>query len=292
MRESILDVLGRGAYVTMDGAIGTELQARGIPAGTLSEVWNAERPAAVRDIHRAYLEAGAQIMTTNTFGGNRIRMAEHGQAERLAELNELGVALARETVGDQAWVGASLGPTGQLLEPYGTLSVAEAEDVFAEQIAVLAQAGADILLIETQHDIEEACCIIRAAKDTCDLPVFCTFAFNAKGRTMMGLTPRDAVLRAEEAGADAVGANCGDGPAAIAAALMGMKDVATRPLIAKSNAGIPQVGVGATTTWDVTPEQMAEHARGFVSSGARIVGGCCGSGPAHVRAIAQVLQSL
>ncbi len=291
MRESILDVLGRGAYVVNDGAIGTQLQARGIPAGLLCEVWNAEQPDAVRDIHRAYLDAGAQIMTTNTFGGNRIRMEEHGEAERLVELNELGVALAREVVGDQAWVGGSVGPTGQLMEPFGPLSVARAEEVFAEQIAILAKAGADLILIETQHDIEEACCIIRAAKATCDLPVYCTFAFNAKGRTMMGVTPETAVSRAEEAGADIVGANCGEGPGAIAAALEGMHDVATRPLAAKSNAGIPQVGAEGTT-WDVTPEQMAEQVRGFVASGARIVGGCCGTGPAHIRAIADVLAAL
>ncbi len=289
MREDILTVLARGECILSDGAIGTQLQAHGIPAGTMSELWNAERPEVLLAIHRAYLEAGAQIATTNTFGGNRIRLGEAGLADRLVELNRRGVELARQAVGDRAWVGGSLGPTGQLLEPYGDLTVAEAEAVYAEQARVLAEAGVDLFLIETQHDIEEACLAIRAAKEHGDLPVYCTFAFNARGRTMMGLRPEDAVRRAEEAGADVVGANCGDGPAAISAALGAMASVATKPLAAKSNAGIPQVA-GAETVWDVTPALLADETRGFLALGARIVGGCCGTGPEHVRAMVGVVQ--
>ena len=290
MRESILDALSRGEVIVSDAAIGTQLQACGIPPGILSEAWDAERPEVLLGIHRAYLEAGARIATTNTFGGNRIRQREAGLADRLAELNRRGVELAREAVGEEAWVGGSRGPTGQLLEPYGPLRREEAEDVFAEQAEVLAEAGADLLLIETQHDIEEACLIIRAAKAHANLPVYCTFAFNARGRTMMGLRPDEAARRAEEAGADIVGANCGEGPAAIGSALEGMAGAATVPLAAKSNAGVPQVA-GEQTVWDVTPEQMAAHARRFMGLGARIIGGCCGSGPEHVRAIAAALPS-
>ena len=289
MRESIRTALARGDRIVSDGAIGTQLQARGIPAGTLSELWNVERPEVLLAVHGAYLEAGAQIATTNTFGGNRIRLGEAGLADRLEEVNRRGVELARRAVGDGAWVGGSLGPTGRLLEPYGDLVLEEAEKVYAEQLRVLAEAGVDLFLIETQHDVEEACLIIRAAREYSDLPVYCTFAFDAHGRTMMGLRPGEAVRRAEEAGADIVGANCGEGPLAIATALQEMTGVATRPLAAKSNAGIPQIS-GGETVWDVTPAQLAEQTRDYMALGARIVGGCCGTGPEHVRAIARIVR--
>jgi 5-methyltetrahydrofolate--homocysteine methyltransferase len=284
MRESILSVLARSEIIVSDGAIGTQLQACGIPPGVLSEVWNAERPEVLLGIHRAYLAAGARIATTNTFGGNRFRLREAGLEDRHDDLNRRGVVLAREAVGDAAWVGGSLGPSGQLLEPFGTLRREEVEAAYAEQARVLAEAGVDLLLVETQHDIEEACLIVRAAKDQTGLPVYCTFAFDARGRTMMGLRPADAARRAVEAGAVIVGANCGAGPAAILAALEGMAGAATVPLAAKSNAGVPQVA-GGETVWNVTPEEMAAHALRFVELGARIVGGCCGSGPEHIRAI-------
>jgi len=298
MRESILAVLERGELVIGDGAIGTMLQAHGLPAGTMPELWNEERPEIVLAIHRAYLDAGAEIITTNTFGGNRLRMTEAGLVERGAELIRLGTSLAREAAGDRAWVAGSVGPTGQLMEPYGTLTIALAEEVFAEQVSVIAEGGADLLLIETQHDIEEALCAIRAAKASTSLPVFCTFAFNASGRTMMGLRPSEAAARAQEAGADVVGANCGDGPAAILAGLEGMRGATRRcrdltaslPLMAQSNAGVPQVDASGQSVWDVGPEEMVEHVRAFIALGARVVGGCCGSGPEHIAAMVSALK--
>lgn len=289
-RESILDVLRRGEIVIADGAFGTMLQAQGLPPGTLPETWNADHPDAVLAVHSAYLAAGAQVMTANTLGGNRFRAAEAGLLDRLAELNRLGIALARQAGGAQAWVAADIGPTGKLLEPYGDLPIADAEAAYAEQIEIVAEAGADVILMETYIDIEEACCAIRAAKAHCSLPVFCSFAFNAKGRTLMGGRAADAARRAEEAGADAVGANCGDGPQAVLAALAAMREATSLPLIAQANAGIPQIGEGSRTVWDVTPEQMAEHAKQFVALGARLVGGCCGTNPQFIAAIAAALK--
>ena len=289
MNESILSVIARGELVIGDGAFGTMLQAAGLPAGTMPEVWNDEHPQAVQDVHRAYLQVGAQIATANTFGGNRLRMADAGMAERSVELTKLGISLARAVVGDKAWVAGSVGPTGQLVEPYGTLSVAEAEEVYAEQVMALAESGADFVLIETQHDIEEACAAIRMAKAKTDLPVFCTFAFNTKGRTMMGLGPDQAAQRAQEAGADVVGANCGEGTEAVLAALEKMREATDLPLMAQANAGVPQMGADGRAVWDVMPEQMAEHARTYVSLGARVVGGCCGTGPEHIAAIVAAL---
>ena len=289
--DSILNALAAGQVIVCDGAMGTQLQARGLTAGAMPELWNAEHPEVLTAIHNDYLQAGARIVTSNTFGGNRARLAGAGLADRLAELNRKGVELARAAAGKRAWVAGDVGPTGQLLEPYGELAVADAEAIYREQVTVLAKAGADFLLVETMNDIEEALCAVRMARAHTALPVFCTFAFNAKGRTMMGLQPGDAARRAAEAGADAVGANCGEGPDAVLAALTGMREAVNLPLIAQSNAGIPQVGAEEATVWDTTPEQMADHARAFVEAGARVVGGCCGTGPAHIAAIAAALAS-
>ncbi len=289
--DSILNALAAGQVIVCDGAMGTQLQARGLTAGAMPELWNAEHPEVLTAIHNDYLQAGARIVTSNTFGGNRARLAGAGLADRLAELNRKGVELARAAAGERAWVAGDVGPTGQLLEPYGELAVADAEAIYREQVTVLAKAGADFLLVETMNDIEEALCAVRMARAHTALPVFCTFAFNAKGRTMMGLQPGDAARRAAEAGADAVGANCGEGPDAVLAALTGMREAVNLPLIAQSNAGIPQVGAEEATVWDMTPEQLADHARTFVEAGARIVGGCCGTGPAHIAAIAAALAS-
>ena len=242
MRESILNVLQRGELILSDGAMGTMLQAHGLSAGVVPELWNAEHPEVIREIHRAYLEVGAQIATANTFGGNRLRMAKAGLAERSVELSRLGITLAREVVGDEAWVAGSVGPIGQLLEPYGPLTVAAAEEAFAEQVVALAEAGADLILLETHYDAEEAACAIRMAKAHTSLPVFCTFAFDARGRTMMGLRPAEAAARIQEAGGNVVGANCGAGPAAILAALQGMQGATNLPLMAQANAGVPAWG--------------------------------------------------
>ena len=289
MRGSLL---GRPGVILGDGAMGSSLIARGVVPGLPPEVWNKERPAAVQEVHRAYVEAGARFLTTNTLGSNRLLLGEVGLAKCSAELTRRGARLAREVAGDDVWVAGSVGPTGQLMDPYGPLSVPQAEELFAEQALALAEGGADFILIETHHDIEEACCALRAARQHTGLPVFCTFAFDARGRTMMGLRAGEAARRIEEAGGDAVGANCGQGPAAILAALEGMAGATSLPLIAQANAGIPQVGEGSRTVWDVTPTQMVEHARAFVSLGARIVGGCCGTGPEHIAAMSSAFSKM
>ena len=290
MTESILAVLARGQVVVGDGAFGTMLQAQGLGPGTIPEAWNADHPDRIQAVHRAYLEAGSQIITANTFGGNRPRLSDAGLEDRLIELNKLGVQLAREVAGSRAWVGASVGPTGKLMAPLGELSVEQIEKIYAEQIRVVAEAGVDIIMMETHHEIEEACAAVRMAKSLTDLPVFCTFAFDARGRTMMGLRPEDAARRALEAGADVVGANCGEGPQAVLAALQGMHAVTQQPLMAQANAGIPQADASGEAHWDVTPEQMATHVQEFISLGALVVGGCCGTTPAHITAIAAMLR--
>lgn len=282
-------VLAEGALIIGDGAIGTALQARGLPAGTMPEAWSATHPEEVQAVHAAYLAAGAQYLTTNSFGATRIRLGEGGLGGRVAEFNERAVELVRQAAAGRAWIAGSVGPTGKLMQPYGDLSTAEAEDVYAEQIEALLAAGVDLLIVETHHDAEEAGAAVRMALQLGSVPVFCSFAFNPRGRTMMGLKAADAATRMEALGVSAVGANCGDGPEAVAAAIEQMRAVTALPLLAKSNAGIPQLGSDARTIWDIEAEAMARHARRFVELGARIVGGCCGTGPAHIAAIAAEL---
>ncbi|MFO7696696.1 MAG: homocysteine S-methyltransferase family protein [Anaerolineae bacterium] len=282
-------VLAEGVLIIGDGAIGTMLQARGLPAGTMPEAWSASHPDEVQAVHAAYLAAGAQYLTTNSFGATRIRLGEGGLGDSVAEFNERAVDLVRKAAAGRAWVAGSVGPTGKLMQPYGDLSLAEAEDVYAEQIEALLAAGVDLIVVETHHDAEEAGAAVRMALQLGSVPVFCSFAFNPRGRTMMGLKAGDAATLMEALGVSAVGANCGDGPDAVAAALELMRAVTRLPLLAKSNAGIPQLGSDATTVWDIEAEAMARHARRFAELGARIVGGCCGTGPAHIAAIAAAL---
>jgi len=290
LRESILSVLARGELIICDGAMGTMLDSLGLPVGTLPELWNLENPDAVKSVHSAYAQAGAQIVTTNTCGGHRLRLKDVGLANEARRINRIAAELAREAVGDDVWVAGSVASTGHLLEPLGDLTIAAAEELYAEQVQGLAEGGADIILAETHFDIEESCAVVRMTKEHSDLPVFCTFSFNPKGRTIMGLRPAIAAQRALDAGASVVGANCGDGPEAIIAGLEGMQGVIDLPLMAQANAGIPRAGEHAAAVWDVTPEKMADYAEQFVKIGAQIVGGCCGTNPDFIAAIAHRLK--
>jgi len=289
MNETILGYCHAGGLVIGDGAYGTMLHQAGLPTGVLPEVWNLENPDAVKAVHRAYLEAGAMFLTTNTLGANRIRLRDAGLADQTATVLQRGILLAKEVAGNEAWVGVSIGATGQLLEPYGALSLAEAEATFGEQIRRVADSPADFVKIETQTDLEEACCAVRMAKAHTDLPIVCSLSFDLRGRTIMGVRAEKVAARVAAAGADITGANCGDGPEAIRVALGKMAPTTKLPLLAQANAGIPQAGAHGEAVWDVTPEQMAQYAQQFVALGAQIVAGCCGTTPTFVRAIAEAL---
>ncbi|KQT94820.1 hypothetical protein ASG49_01465 [Marmoricola sp. Leaf446] len=273
--------------------MGTLLQDMGLDDGGSGELWNLDRPDAVRDAHRAYAEAGARVLTTNTFGGTRPRLEMHGLGDRVHEVNEAGARLARkeaDRVG--ALVAGDVGPTGELMAPLGTLEPAEVQELFAQQLRGLVAGGIDLVLVETMSDAAEAEAALAAAREVApELPVVVTFSFDTNLHTMMGLDPAEAVRRLAAAGADAVGANCGRGPeemAAIAAAM-----VAVRPdgllLVAQSNAGLPQV-VGDHFEYDATPDDMAAHAVALRDAGIDLVGACCGSTPAHLAAMADALR--
>lgn len=284
MPVDILSRLCPPNVLVADGAIGTYLQAQGLPPGAPPELWNVEQPGMVRSMHEAYLAAGAQILTSNTFGGSRIRLGDRVNGHALADLVRRGVELAREVAGDTAWVAGSIGPSGRLIEPLGDLRCEDAEDAYAEQAAIMAEAGADLILVETMSDVLEARAALRGAKRT-KLPVLVTFAFDDTGTTMMGATADVAAREAQTLGAAAVGANCGQSPESIVAALGHMQRATTLPLIAQPNAGTPCLEPSGETTWDSTPDEFAEQVRTLLDMGASVIGACCGSTPAHILAI-------
>lgn len=289
---SLADLVRTQGFVVFDGAMGTMLQGAGLDDGGAPELWNVEKPEVILGIHEAYLMAGARVITTNTFGGTRPRLEMHGLGDRVLELSEAGARLARQAADTfGALVAGDLGPTGELLEPLGTLTPDQAQDLFAEQLEGLLAGGIDLVLIETMSDLAEMQAAVRAARQVAtDLPVVATLSFDTKGRTMMGVTPAQAVTRLAELGVTAVGANCGRGPEEMETVMAEM--VGSRPdgllLIAQSNAGLPQL-VGDRFEYTAPPPVLAAHAVRLRARGVDLIGACCGSTPDHTRAVHDAL---
>lgn len=295
MKTTLQALLDTGKPVIADGAMGTMLFAQGLEQGHCPELWNIDEPEKVRSVHRGYIEAGSQIVLTNTFGGTRVRLDMHGIADRAAELNEAAARNARAEADAAAHgvvVAGSMGPTGQLLQPYGLLSFDEAAAAFEEQARALIAGGSDVLWIETMSDLEE----VRAAVEGCrraapDFPLVTTMTFDTNGHTMMGVTPEKAIEALGKLDVLALGGNCGTGPDELQIVIEKMRAVnPDTVLIAKANAGVPHMENGETV-YDAAPEIMAEFALKLYHEGAQIVGSCCGSSPEHIRAIAQALQN-
>ena len=277
--------------VLADGAMGTMLYARGVPFDQFETV-NVTNPAVVSDIHRAYVEAGAELLETNTFEANRVKLAAHGYAERAAEINAAGVALARDaarTAGRPVWVAGSIGPMGRPLAPLGAMSGEEATDVFEAQARALAGAGADILLLETFADLGELVAAVRGVQRGADVPIIAEMTFTPDGRTLLGYAPEEIVERLETLGVAVIGANCSVGPAGIIDVIERMLAVSKIPLSAMPNAGLPQ-HVGGRLVYVASPAYMADYARLLTDMGVALVGGCCGTTPEHIAAMAAAIK--
>ncbi len=296
-------LLSERDYLMADGAIGTNLFAMGLLSGDAPELWNTDKPANVRALHDSFVEAGADLLVTNTFGANRYRLMLHDAQDRAHELNYEGVRLAREAadaVDRPVIVAASMGPTGEIFQPVGALSIEDGEAAFAEQARAQAEAGADVHWIETISGREELTAAVRGASVT-GLPVVSTMTFDTVGRTMMGLTPEDAValknqlsnelLAQGKTGVLAFGANCGVGPSTLVDTVLGIDRGSPEQevIVAKGNCGIPAYEDGKIV-YSGSPEIMANYARMARDAGARIIGGCCGTTAAHVKAMVDALK--
>ena len=294
MSNLLSDLLGERDYLLADGATGTNMMAMGLPVGQAPDLWNLDRPENVTRLHESFIDVGSDIILTNTFGANRCRLKLDNAEGRTREINEAGTRIARavaDAAGRPVVVAGSMGPTGEMLEPYGTLSKAEAEATFTEQAQALAQGGADVLWIETIFAFDELAAAVAAASST-GLPVTSTMTFDTVGRTMMGDTPEKAreFIQTLTPQPIAFGANCGAGPAMLLDSICRIRrsgqdgDV----LIAKGNCGVPQM-IGGEIVYSGSEEIMARYARLVRDAGARIIGGCCGTTPIHLKAIAEAL---
>lgn len=292
--DKLLDFLTRNqAFVLADGAMGTMLHAAGLTSGGAPEEWNVERPDVIKGIHQAYVDAGSQIITTNTFGGNRFRLALHNNESRVRELNVAAARIARE-VADAAprevLVAGDIGPSGEILFPLGTRQPEEVRDAFAEQAAALAEGGVDFFLIETMSALEEVTAAVEGIKSATDLPIAATMTFDTHFRTMMGVKPAQAVSALYDLGIIVMGANCGNGPDEIERVVTDL--AAAKPqgvyLIAQSNAGLPK-WKNKEVHYDGSPEVMADYALKMRALGVNVLGACCGSTPDHIRAMREAL---
>lgn len=296
MSDLLRRLLDERSVLLADGATGTNFFAAGLQTGDAPEMWNLEAPEKVKDLARAFVEAGADIILTNTFGGTRNRLKLHQAQDRVAEINRAAARLARdvaEAAGRPVVMAGSIGPTGDLFEPLGPLTMDQGIAAFSEQAQALAEGGVDALWIETISSIEEMNAAAAGAATT-GLPVVCTFSFDTNGRTMMGITPAQVanLARGLSPLPAGYGGNCGIGPAELLVALANMREAAGPDdiLVAKSNCGVPEWLDGAIV-YQGTPELMADYARAAVDLGARIIGGCCGTSPAHIAAMRQALDT-
>jgi len=291
-RPAFLAALARGPLVA-DGGLGSELFKRGLAAGEVPETWNTAHPDRVRDVHLAYIKAGSRLVLTNTFGGNPVKLATAGLAERGDELNRAGADLLTAARPEGVFIAGDMGPTGDFLEPVGTLTAAACVEAYRQQAAALAAAGVDALMIETMADLGEITAAIRGAREACALPVIASMTFEQDPsgggfHTMMGVTPEAFAAAAEKAGAAVIGTNCGRGAHESAGAAAALRRLTALPILAKPNAGVPRV-VNGRTVYDQSPAFMLPWYTRMLDAGVNIVGGCCGTTPEHIAALAALV---
>ncbi|MBI4595272.1 MAG: homocysteine S-methyltransferase family protein [Candidatus Tectomicrobia bacterium] len=284
-----LENLLHKGIVLLDGAMGTMLQQASRASISCLEEYNLSKPKLVQEVHKAYLAAGSEILLTNTLGANRLKLAEYSLQDRVTEINREGVKLAKEAAGDKALVAASIGPTGKFLAPLGHLTFDAAVRAFSEHVGCVSQSGADLILIETISDLREMKAAIIAAREVCDLPILATMTFQENGKTIMDAEALCCCLVMQSLGVAAVGANCSLGPEGLLDILVKMRDVSQKPLLIQPNAGLPQLKDGRTI-FPATPEIFASYAEKFRLEGISLLGGCCGTTPEHIKAMARVIK--
>jgi len=291
--KTITSVVKSGKIPVSDGAWGTFLQQKGLQPGECPEQWNLTHPDEVREIARSYINAGADMIETNSFGGTSFKLEYFGLDNQVSEINEAAARLSKEVAGDNRWVIGSVGPTGKMLV-MGDVTEEELYDAFKTQVIALEKGGADAICIETMSDIDEALLAIRAAKENTQLEVICTFTFDSIGeneyRTMMGISPAEAAIACVNAGADIIGTNCGNGLKNMINIVAQMREVVPDiPVLVHANAGLPEIRNGETV-YPETPEQMREFVPQIIKAGANIIGGCCGTTPAHIAVIKEIVN--
>jgi 5-methyltetrahydrofolate--homocysteine methyltransferase len=294
-KVNLIDKIKKGVFI-LDGAMGTQLIARGVKPDKCPDSLNVESPDVIFDIHRAYINSGSDAVLTNTFGSSEIALARHKLADKLEQINTAAANTARSAAGPDRYVIGDIGPAGDFLEPLGSLKPKDLENSFARQAKALAQANVDGIIIETMTSLDEAAIAVKALKSVCDLPVFVSFAYDAAKngfKTMMGLGPADALEKMLALKVDAVGFNCGSLTIEQYVALAGIHANAAAAkitLLAEPNAGKPQI-VDGRTVYNLSPQRFAQAVATIHSAGVNIIGGCCGTGPEHIKAAAQILRS-
>ncbi|HOX39070.1 MAG TPA: homocysteine S-methyltransferase family protein [Candidatus Brocadiia bacterium] len=295
MGNRFQEALASGRVLVCDGAMGSELQKRGLSGGDCPDQWNITRPEVVRQIHSAYVQAGAGIILTNTFGANRIQLAKHNLEGSAKKICKAAVALAREAAGPDCIVLGDIGPTGEFLEPLGNFTLQDFEEIFREQAEALIAAGADGIIVETMTSVEECAAAIKAVKSVSGAPVVASMAFeptaNGDFRTMMGASAAAHAKGNVAAGADALGVNCGCAIQPMIKLVEALRKTCAKPIMAQPNAGQPKLKNGLTV-YEQTPADFAANVPALIKAGANIVGSCCGTTPEFTRKIAETVRSL
>lgn len=287
MKSKLMQLINsRG--VLFDGVMGTELIARGLSSGASPEEWNLKHPELIREIHRAYFEAGADIVQTNTFGGNRLKLAAHGLDSLVREVNLQGAKIALAVKPKGRFVAGNIGPTGRFLQPVGRFTPSELEEVFYEQASLLVEGGVELINIETMYDLEEAKAAVRGSRRATELPVFASMTFSKTKKgffTIMGNDIPHSLRELERCGAEVVGANCTLGMPEMVELVRLMRENTDLPIIAQANAGAPQLKDGKVT-YPLSAKEYASYTKELLEAGADIIGGCCGAGPEYIRLMA------
>ena len=290
--SEFLSLLNKKQTLVLDGATGTNLQKRGLPIGTAPEIWLFDNPAGISQLYSDFVEAGSDIILTCTFGGNRTRLAHANLAEKIVDVNQTAVQLAKIVTKDKdVLVAGSLGPTGEMMQPFGTLSEDEVFDIYQQQAKILIATDVDLLVIETQFDLIEAQAAVRAVRSVdSKIALVCSFSYDRGVRTMMGVKPFQMAEIFNEMAVNALGINCGKSLEDNLSVLKTLKENTNKPIWFKPNAGLPTSNPDGSTSYDVTPELMGAQVNSWIDAGARLVGGCCGTSLEHLAAIAGVVK--